>query len=470
MQATQTNLTEVIVSTGAEKIIRKAIENIDKNYPSNDFMMDGITRIYRTEIDSPKYYKYFTSDAVLKIFYPSYTNHGENPKVSVKQNKIVFSQPDQAAYEPDKWVSSYMVNDFVHKQSEFIDPANLNDFSYKIIEKVLYNNSRVWIIDFHSKKQMKVEGTLFIDTASYAFVYADYNYYNVRKILHRPIVKSHHTVSYKKVGSKWYLNTSNIKTSYLSSRAKISSSKDFVCLGIDSTLNPPPLNNKDIVHDLDEDLKILKPTADSNWVYYDSIFKRAETDNIICYIQPPVKSISEIKKGKEPIDEDDIPFNKRIGFLEEARIKLILSLNRFNIRASKNFKGSSGVGLGSSIKISNHIFFITHASMNFGNGNGATSTSGGFYLTYSMNINTHFHPIYLAPFCGYTLAEILENKIRIKVIKQISTGATISASIRPNLRPFVTLGYNSIVKESGSLQNVYKSPVNFSTGIYFTLK
>ena len=132
MEISKNNMPEVIVGSGVERIIRKAIERIPLNYPSNDFILDGIMRIYHTETDTPKCYRFFKSDAVVKVHYPAYTDSETDAEVSVIQNKTVYLKPNQAPYDSSIWIGSYLIDDFVHKRADFISKEEIDNFKYHI--------------------------------------------------------------------------------------------------------------------------------------------------------------------------------------------------------------------------------------------------------------------------------------------------------------------------------------------------
>ncbi len=468
LESENTSLDEVIISSNAENLIKKAISNIPKNFSQNKFILNGILRIYRTEIDSPKCYKYFKSDAVLKVLYPPYTSDSKKPQVSVVQNKTIFLEPYQADYDQNTWVNGYQVNDFVNKKETFIDIENLQNFKYINRGKTTYHSHKVWVIAFNSKRKNYCDGIMYIDTASYAFIYANFTYYNVRRLFFKTIEKSNSIVSYENIGTKWYLNTFNKKTSYFSKKAKLEANNDFIATSVDTVNNFTELDKKKLVHNLDEDLKVLRPTSDSNWIIYYTIFAKAQSENRITFKPLPASKNLQVKKEKVIIDEDDIPFNKRMSFLNETKLKLSFSLETINIKSNSYSKGALGGGFGISFKIANNVYAKMATTFNFRDNNKILTTSEGLLINYSINLKSTLHPLYIKPFIGYTFVQLADEEDYVLHANEITLGIGISYPIIPKISPFINFAYNKLTKTKGKLENYYFTPSTISIGFDFS--
>ena len=468
MDISNNMMEEVIVSTGAEKIIRKAIERIPVNYPTEEFTLDGIFRLYKTEIDSPKIYRFFKSDAVVKIFYPSYLETETDTKTTVIQNKAINLYPFPAPYDSTVWVGGYFVDDFVHRRADFISSEEVKNFRYSILGKTILQGTTTWIVKFESKRRKKAEGIVFIDTASYAFVAAKYSRYNIVKLRRRTIKQASYDVVFQKIDNKWYLLKKSNKLTYLFPKAESKLSTDFIRTSVNNDLSHPAITKVDFVKTSDEEIRINKPTADSNWIQYDSLFVEAEKEKEINFIPIPVKNPTDLKNENYLSDEDDKPFHKRIDYLENTKVRISISLDYLNIRSSANYKGSLGVGFGAGLKIYQNTYLHVMMALNFKDANKIITSKTGLAILHSINISKINKPIYLTPSVGVNFVELTNKQEKYKRLYELSTGIGISYPAIPKLRPFLNIRCNKTIRERGSLQSYFSTPISASLGTFFS--
>lgn len=465
LEAATTPLDEVIVVTGAENIIKRAIQHIPDNYPLHKFTATGILRVYRTETDSPRIFRFFKSDAVIAVHYPSYADTATPAKTSVLQNKNIFLKPHQPPYDTSIWTGSYIIDDFVHKRSDFINPENLNEFRYRITGKTILQGAVVWIIAFEKKGLTKTSGTLYIDTSSYAFAGAQYTKYNVRRLRHRTIENAGYYILFSKNGNKWYPSQISQKTIFSFSKARLGAVKDFICTAIAADTGAVSQSSKNFIKPYDEDNKITVWAADSHWKQFDSLFNKAEQQNSIHYFPLPQKEdVSDTGAG---IDEE-IPFYKRKTYLEETRIRIFLSAEYLNIRSSGNSRGATGIGFGAGIRLLPRTYFQLHTAINFKDSNSIYTSKLGFELLHSVNVSNSGHPFYITPALGFNIVELTTKQQKYQKILQWSAGLGVSYPVIPKVRIFGSFMFTNTIKSTGILASFFSRPFSFSSGAFFT--
>jgi len=465
MEINGTALGEIIVGSGAEKIIQKAIAHIPQNYPVNNFSLTGIKRFYRTETDSPKVYRYFKSDAVVIVNYPSYADTATDAETIVLQNKIIYTRPNEPHYDTSKWTGGYLTDDFVHKRADFINPAEMGNYSYYLVGKTNMQGCRVWIINFRSKNKLHADGALFIDTASYAFVAAKYSKYNIRRLGYRTIERSVYDVIFENNNGRWFLYKKSQETLFRFSKAVCKAVADFLSIAIQDVHNTGKTNQGKRVKLHEEDITISKPESDSNWLHYDSIFSKAEYENILTVIPVPIKF--EASAAAPGNDADENPFYQRRNYLENTRIRLSLSAEYINLRSSSAAKGALGIGFGSGIKIFERLYFHLFNTINFKDANKTTSSKLNVSLLYSLNVSTKVTPFYVTPKIGFTIAELTTTTKKLKKLLQWNGGFCISFPVKPKLRPYLVAEYNYTFKNKGVLYDYFYTPFSFSAGSFF---
>jgi CarboxypepD_reg-like domain len=465
LMLTKITLSEVVISSGAEKILRKAIERIPVNYPTNEFEVNGILRIYRTETDSPKIYRFFKSDAVLRLQYPSYLNPEKDVAVKVIQNRTVYLKPLAAPYDSSIWFGAYNMHDFVQKRTDFINIEELDKFNYHIDGKTSLQGTTVWVINFESKQKNHARGTIFIDTATYAFVAAKYSRFNIIKLRRRTIDEGYSEVLFQNINGKWYLQKKTNHIKYRFSKATRILHTDFISADINENLKVIPFKKNEIVNTNDEDQKLIKHLPDSSWHYFDSLFKKAEEEHAILYIPVPKPNINP--GNATAYDEDEIPFHKRIDYLENTKVRLCISMDFINIRSSANSKGSSGIGFGTGVKLFPNTYLHLLAAINFKDANRITTSKTGLGLLHSINISKRQHVFYITPLIAVNFVELYSKKEHYKKFFELTGGVGISYPIIPKIRPFLNLCFNKIFYEKGKLATYYTGPVTFSFGTFY---
>jgi hypothetical protein len=290
----------VVVSTGAKKIIEQAIENIPINYPDLPFNLVGFQRTYETVNDSD----FFSmNDALVKMFVPSYQNWKTNIQIQILQNRSFIRRIDSFKnnkFKDGHWGAVYeaaRAGDFVHSGRFFLSVRRINNYSFILRGIINYENSKVYAIDFMMKDSVPgFEGTVFIETASYAFAGITYYFNQLEKerVEKNMGNKDFFTIiqsSFHEINHKWYLKNFHgeqhaVKKRLLSNHYFRKAIIDFIAISIDTSdvLQIPP---EERVLKSVKVTDIIKSADESKWKPIDSLIRKEEFKKYITNIPLP---------------------------------------------------------------------------------------------------------------------------------------------------------------------------------------
>ena len=249
LEQANNELTEVVVMAEAavEDIIRKAINNIPKNYPTYPTTNLGFYRESRTD-DSLNYV--YLAEGVLKIYKKGYKSKKEG-QVSLVQGRMINIKNPLDTTVWSNFSSGHMAAhrfDFVKNRTDFIDERFFPVYKYWIENVTFYNDKKVFIIGFEKdpdagavqgevvdegaddgssyslifkslgKKKMKkikarMRGRIYIEQESYAFLRAEFEITKegLKKYNDYPLYAgswdgNSYVVNYRKLGDKWYFS------------------------------------------------------------------------------------------------------------------------------------------------------------------------------------------------------------------------------------------------------------------------
>jgi hypothetical protein len=361
------DLSEVIISSKAKSLVQRAIEKIPINYPEKPTIITGISRVHNIVNDSDYYYK---SDGVLKVYSSSYSSDEGKQAVKLIQKKFLLRENKKSKHynDPSKptWVGEYSsVPDFVLSHSAFINLNYLKDYSYFEKEKTIYEGRRVYVVDFESKTKKNIEGAMYIDTATLAFVGFALTRYNVREIFFVPISLSKISITYQMIDNKWYIKNTHSESKYVIN-GNSQYTRDFVFTSLD-TINIKPFNYSETLQIRDENIKKYKDGTESDWVVYDSVFKIEELANNIPQIEVPnidttapkkktnifLSALSYIRKndnfrfsialGKQAIDSKNSKYGSLVDYGLSFGIAIRVYKNLFLQRLTTTAYGLGGI-------------------------------------------------------------------------------------------------------------------------------
>lgn len=232
---------EVMDEFRVENIIRKAVANIPRNYPTHPTKVLGFYRESRTDTSQRHIYM---AEGVLNIYKNSYKSQKEGMVSLVQGRKINLRNPLDTVVRGG-FSSGHMAAhrfDFVKNREDFIDEDYFYAYKYWIETVTSYNDRPVYVIAFDkdenqkniktrkakkqsksffeklfSKKEERLEarmrGKIYIDKESYAFIRAEFEITKkgLRKYNDYPLYAGNWTsnsyiVNYRQLGDKWYFS------------------------------------------------------------------------------------------------------------------------------------------------------------------------------------------------------------------------------------------------------------------------
>ncbi|WP_026999418.1 carboxypeptidase-like regulatory domain-containing protein [Eisenibacter elegans] len=180
LQESATTLKEVSISAAsAAQIVAKASERIPLNYPLSNTLYTGFYRESNLhhQKDSPERY-FYVIEAVIKHNKPSYKS--PLPAGDIKIEKVRKEQFVGDSTKFSKWAAGAFTPirfDAVKKRFDFLRPSTLSRYTYTLEDYTTYQDREVYQISFQpAQKSADYEGTMYIDTESYAIVKVDYQY------------------------------------------------------------------------------------------------------------------------------------------------------------------------------------------------------------------------------------------------------------------------------------------------------
>ncbi|MEO6521675.1 MAG: carboxypeptidase-like regulatory domain-containing protein [Mucilaginibacter sp.] len=454
---------EVEIAANAESIIGKAIRKIPQNYPDKDFTMQGILRIQETSKDSVGAYLYYKNDAVLEMYYPAYTK-SEDIQVSLIQNR--FSRLKNSIHDADsvRWMNGYLLvprNDIVHSRTGFVSLKEMKKFTYTNQGKTSVNNTRVYEINFYAEN---ISGTLYIDTASYAFVNVSYTRYRIKRLFQVPIDQATYTINYKKRDGKWYLEDVKSSMTGKHSGLTLDYMMGYKTTGID-TGKAETIKYQDWLQPNSENIKINKPGTDADWQKYRDLFDHSVKDSVMVSIPVP-----KIDTTPKKLTGGQKTANGIFGYLTGGNIrtsvqfsKVPLSIAYYQPVLSKNIAAAAVYTMNFSMgfRLYKQLYFTYGGDTNFGIG-GIKENGTDYLLSYSFKFNKKYHPVTLSPLFGFNRITLTDNKTEYFNQKSLSYGFNATYELKHWLKLTAGLRYLQPVNTyNGGLllnsQNLYPS-------------
>jgi len=212
---------EIIIRTQSpQEIIFKTVSSIPRNYGNTPALLTGFYREGVMKKNEVQVY----SEAVLQIFKSAYSGSflGDQVKVfkSRKIENMDFS--DTLAVRLKAGLSTCLELDGAKNLFDFINRASMPKYSYRISDIVTYDEEAAWMIDFEQKEDTEnplYRGSIYINTDDFAILSADFevNPKSLHKLRDSFILSSSgrfetwpvsakYNISYRKIGSRYFLN------------------------------------------------------------------------------------------------------------------------------------------------------------------------------------------------------------------------------------------------------------------------
>ncbi|MFL9484192.1 carboxypeptidase-like regulatory domain-containing protein [Chitinophagaceae bacterium LWZ2-11] len=407
---TYVELPEVTLLGSGLTILKKAISLVPQNYPQSAYQSTGVMRLQYLRNNSD----FFNSDALVQIYIPSITG-GKTASVKVLQNHIDTITDKSLIFI--KWIGGYLSPvhaDFIKNKEPFIDLKKMKKFRYQLMGKQTYHNRTSFVINFSqndsSGKQGATAGTLFIDSATYAFAGADISYYNLTKYGTLPKSKLQYHMRYVLLYNKWYLQESFMKGNTIYKHENPTTLTDYVTVKIDTT-NLTPYGYTDIVQEDDVTQRIVKPGSSSQLEHINESLQNSERFNELIKFSDldTIKVHNAVNRQKG---------NNRLNYFTQDNFRYSLSFIRFPLQLNdpdhtKSDFVNYGFQIGTYFRIYRGLFFGFEGSGNTGTGKTVISLYA-FHLFYDMNVTALGRSVILSPFFGYDLLTINQKADELK--------------------------------------------------------
>jgi hypothetical protein len=422
----QKELKEVIVSSKTKSIIERAIDKIPENYPVNSVIINGLLRVNVSVNDTDYFYK---SDALAQIYAQSY-NNGIDQRVEVLQNKTTTIKNPQSKFSaiaPASFVGNFSsIADIVYHKGLFLNKRSLNDYIYFHYTKAFINNRVTYIIEFEKKRNNKIEGTVYIDSATLAFVKINVKRYKVASLMFATKDFENVEVNYRQYGDKWMINDSYQETIY---NMKFKA-KEYVGL----------------------------------WKNNEKLFEKAENESRLTVVEMPI-----IDTTLEPIKFGFSVAMAKYFNPENIRFRLYAvqfpySLNNLGYNSVAEY----GIGVGASFRIYKPLFLQLNREFNYGWG-GLKTSSSSYRLSYLWSLKGKSnHSIVAAPFIGYSGIQIDDKSKNLQQrFTNAVSGLTLYVPASKQLQFFSEAEYIYTLKNQPTTLSIQFKPFSLKAGLEF---
>jgi hypothetical protein len=238
-------LQTVVITSGAEGIVRKAYLNIPNNYLNKKFNLNGLVRMVHIISDSLGCQYYYSNNAKVKLYMSAYADTPVIAQVGlVSKDDDVKKNDHQPAVTFIQGYGIIGMLDNVHSHNSIIR-GNPNRFIYKFNRKEWLNGTRVFVINYYSKMNNS-SGILYIDTTTYAFVRILHTAYNMKRAGYLDIDKATDFTQYRKFGNRWILDVTMANSLSHYNGFKVERTDQFQSATV-TTLNAAQLPGKAII-------------------------------------------------------------------------------------------------------------------------------------------------------------------------------------------------------------------------------
>ena len=466
------NLTEVVINGNSETLVEKAIRKIPENYPIRNFMITGLLRMVHTSKDTLGWHYFYHNNADVQLYYPGYLNKNETPQIRLlhKTDTLV----DDLKEVPIKWVNGYTSithRDFVLNRLEVLNPNHLKRYTFVLNGKEWVNNNKVYVVNFFSRADEKDAGTLYIDTATYAFTRVAFTKYNIKNTIGIATDKSSSLVDYRKINGKWYLDAVQMNNISHHNKLQLYRTTYFKTTGID-TVKVNPIAYSDEIPVFSEDIKILSSSSASTGLSQAGTGANADADSLFKKVTIPVINMT----GKN--DNGNRIYRAYVDYIVNDNIraifaigKLPLNINGYQLLA-KNASPVSAyvVGINTQLRLYRGFFAQLNTQFNAGIG-GINNHEACYNLLYDFELNKKSHIISLSPFLGYSDIELTKNNTVYYAQHSRVTGLNITYYITHRLGLFSTATYYSPYHTvNNNILMLSAQPLTFSAGLIFKVK
>jgi hypothetical protein len=491
-----TLLEQVVIATKAESIIHKAIRKIPENYMFDEFAIKGRVRIINSAKNDQQDVYFYKSEASLRVYFPPYAKKATPDIALLAKKDTLITDPEQETNV--RFVGGYTAianKDYVRVRPEFLK-ANTKKYSYVVNGKDWVKNKRVYVVNFYSTQTPGNAGTLYIDTATYAFVRVAYTSYNIKRAFMLKIDKSTNVIDYKFSNGQWFLEATETSIVAFHNYFDLYKTINFKSDAVQTTA-VEPIEYQDRLPDGMEDVNIGK----SSGPMLTAENKEASDEQSSSVSEEAVTSIFEnasspvSKNSFSPVSSPSIDtglrtkqtFIGRLNLLKRFRNYLLgdnvreaVGLVRIplEIRSNQMLSGKTispistyALQFNAQLRIINETELFVHLedAFNFGIG-GIKNAESAYSLAYNFKLNRTGHPLLLSPLFGISTIELSKKKVTHYHQRSLFYGINFSYEVSPRLAWYVSGKYYDVYRTRNTALIVSQHPLSVGAGLIFKIK
>lgn len=405
LRASYVELAEVKIMGTGSSILKKAISHIPTNYPQKPYILTGAMRLQYLRNRSDL----FNSDAIVQIYVPSY-HANQREEVKLIQNKIDTITDKSLIFI--KWIGGYLTvphADIINNREPFITADKVKDFQYQLMKKRIYHDRNVYVINFSQRdstqKQKAISGTLYIDTATYAFVGADISYFNVSRYGTLPKSKLQYHIAYRPLGNTWYLQEAYMKGNTIYKNENPTTITNYITSKVDTT-NIKPFAYGDIIQENDITQNISKQGDSLIWAKVDTMLSHSERYTYLNKLSAEI--IDTIRTNRNSVKQK----SNWLNYFTKDNFHYSLAFIKFPVNIINSPLHNSnfvkyGFQIGTYFRLYRSLFFQFEGSGNTGTDK-INLSQYAFHLSNDIVLNKSGHTFTLAPYFGINLLSIDE--------------------------------------------------------------
>ena len=208
-------------------LLQSANASIPDNYPMEPAIL---TSFYRESVKRGNHFM-MVSEAILENYKPGYRNATNDQIKIVKGRKSEdLGLSDSVILKLKAGLNTMLLLDVIKNMPDFLTGMNVQDYNYNMSDIVVDNGRDNYVIEFSPRERSVsayYSGRILLDVRDLAFkwveFYIDPEHLNLATsffILRKPpdlrakVLKASYKVSFRKSGSKYYLNLIECETQY----------------------------------------------------------------------------------------------------------------------------------------------------------------------------------------------------------------------------------------------------------------
>jgi len=292
-----------------QEIIYKTLGSIGRNYGNTSayltaFYREGVLK--KSELQS-------YSEAILEIYKSAYTGTLLNDQIKVfKSRKIEnVSVNDSLTVRLKAGLSTCLQIDGMKNTFEFTDRLGMQDYSYRLIDIVSYDEESAFEIEFSQKEGAETTmftGSMFINTVDFAMVHTEFEInpeylqkmkssfiLNPSKDFTTWPVSVKYSISYRKVNGRYFLSHARGDLEFSSKRKKRLFNTQF---NVFFELAVTDINLENVVRFEREELAPIHSVFSRTITSYDPVFWENQD-----FLKPEDNLLQALKNMKVKLQE-----------------------------------------------------------------------------------------------------------------------------------------------------------------------